>query len=259
MKVVIIGAGNIAFHLTYRFIDTGISIIQIFNRNKEHAAAIGTPFHIPITNKPSEINIDGDVYIISVSDDAIVDISEKLKTFIGNKLVVHTSGAVDSHVLKSYFVNYGGFYPLQTFTRTILPDFSKIPILITSNSSENLKFLKKLALTISNAVFEENDLQRLQYHLAAVIANNFTNHLFAKAFNFLLENKLNPEVILPLIDETVRKIHQADPGSIQTGPAKRGDIHTIESHLKLLEQQSSLKKIYIDISNSINPDLKLKA
>lgn len=258
MKVVIAGAGNIAFHLTNRLVETGIHVIQIFNRNKDRAAAIALPFQIPFTGNFNEINPDGDVYIMCISDDAITEVAEQIKPFVKSKLVVHTSGAVDTHVLQPYFENYGGFYPLQTFTRNIKPDFSIIPILITANSSENLAFLKILASAVSNSVYEVNDQQRLQYHLAAVISNNFTNHLFSRAFSFLTDQDLNPEVIIPLIDETVRKLHFADPSAIQTGPAKRGDIHTIESHLKLLEHQPSLKKIYIDISNSINPDLKLK-
>ena len=96
------------------------------------------------------------------------------------------------------------------------------------------------------------------YHLAAVIANNFSNYLFGQASNLLKEHRLDFSMLLPLIEETVRKIHTADPVCIQTGPARRGDLKTISAHLALLGDHPELKKIYIDISNSINPELNIK-
>ena len=59
--------------------------------------------------------------------------------------------------------------------------------------------------------------------------------LHAEDFNF---NILNP-----LIDETVNKIHKLDPESAQTGPAIRNNNEIILNHIKALKKDDQ-KKLY---------------
>ncbi len=257
MKIVIVGAGNVAFQLADRFSEKGVVVAQLFNRNIQKAREIAEKHQIDFTNDPSKLYRDADVYLFCISDDGIGLLANELKQFIPDRLVAHTSGAVDSHILHPFFANYGGFYPLQTFTKNSIPNFEKIPVMITANSESNLSTLKILASKISNVVQCVTDEERLLYHLAAVISNNFTNHLFGKAYGLLKNNDLSFDLLMPLIEETVQKIHFNNPDEIQTGPARRGDMKTIKEHLNLLNLNPELKKIYIDISNSINPKLKL--
>jgi predicted short-subunit dehydrogenase-like oxidoreductase (DUF2520 family) len=70
-------------------------------------------------------------------------------------------------------------------------------------------------------------------HLAAVVVNNFANHLYAEAHRFCKSKHVNFELLVPLIDETTRKIKQLDPRESQTGPAARGDTQTIQRHMAI--------------------------
>lgn len=257
MKIVLLGAGNVAFQLSSILIEKQLHIIQIYNRNIEHARQLVQGHIVDCTNNIHEIKQDADIYIMCIADDGIAELASKLSTHLRHKLVVHTSGACSSHLLEPYFDNYGVFYPLQTFTMAFRPDFTKIPILITGNSASSIDTLCFVANKISTKWSIIDDKQRLLYHLSAVIANNFTNHLFAKSFQLLKDHDLSFEMLLPLIEETVRKIHFVDPAIIQTGPAKRGDIHTIQAHLDLISDNPKLVKIYKDISRSINPHLAI--
>jgi predicted short-subunit dehydrogenase-like oxidoreductase (DUF2520 family) len=55
--------------------------------------------------------------------------------------------------------------------------------------------------------------------------------------------------MLPLFDETVRKIKTNKPKENQTGPARRNDSKVIEQHLKELSEYE--KNIYLAMTNSI--------
>jgi predicted short-subunit dehydrogenase-like oxidoreductase (DUF2520 family) len=88
-----------------------------------------------------------------------------------------------------------------------------------------------------------NSKQREQLHLAAVLVNNFTNHLFAEAATICSQNDLSFELLNPLIQETVNKLEDLSPKAAQTGPAVRHDQKTIEKHLTLI-QERSLQEIY---------------
>jgi hypothetical protein len=58
-------------------------------------------------------------------------------------------------------------------------------------------------------------------------------------------------LVKPIINETVKKIKNKNPGEVQTGPAIRNDKNIIKQHLKLLKKYPSYKKIYKDITSSI--------
>ena len=192
----------------------------------------------------NKIKTDSDLYIIAVSDSAIAEVAAQLVQRLDNQLIVHTSGAVPSSVLQPFFKHYGSFYPLQTFSLNSQPDFEKIPIFINatpplqkeSDGQYFTDFLKEIALKISPNVYELSDEKRVALHIAAVFVNNFTNHMFSIGEKILEAEGLPFDVLKPLIAETVNKIQEHSPHTMQTGPARRRDFVTIEKHMKYLAE-----------------------
>ena len=137
----------------------------------------------------------------------------------------------------------GVFYPLQSFSNDRNIDFSKIHICVESKIKTDLSILKNLAKCIKSSVFAVNTKQREQLHLAAVLINNFTNHLFLEAAEICKNNSLPFELLKPIIKETFEKLEILSPKNAQTGPAIRRDKKTINKHLKLIESPD-LKSIY---------------
>ncbi|MEP6794849.1 MAG: DUF2520 domain-containing protein, partial [Saprospiraceae bacterium] len=88
-------------------------------------------------------------------------------------------------------------------------------------------------------------------HVAAVFANNFSNHMLTLAESICKEHQLPFEILKPLILETFSKAILSGPKESQTGPAVRGDDKTIEKHLHLLENHPELSDVYKIITNSI--------
>lgn len=244
IKVVIIGAGNVAMHLYQSFSEEKqIDVIQVFNRNKDHLDFVKDP-----ELRVSKIdNIkDADLYLIAIKDEAIEEFAAKLN--VDNGIVAHTSGSQHMKAL-SRFDNFGVFYPLQTFSKNKSVDFKGIPICLEANSQKNLDILKHVASLVSEKNFEVNSEQRRALHVSAVFVNNFSNHLFALADDYCRENDLPFEILKPLIKETVSKIETLNPYSAQTGPALRNDQKTISAHLDLLDEDR--KKIYTILTESI--------
>ena len=139
--------------------------------------------------------------------------------------------------------NRGVFYPLQTFSKQRRLNWSKIPILWEGNNRQVNETLETFSQMISPNAAQSDEKQRLSMHLAAVLVNNFTNHLYAEAHRFCKSKHINFELLLPLIEETTRKIKQLDPRKSQTGPASRGDMQTIQRH-KTVPMTEELSDIY---------------
>ena len=246
IKIVIIGAGNVALHLYSAFSkNEKTRVTQVYSRNTGNITFID-PTITEVTDRLSELK-EADIYIVCVNDDAIAAISEKLP-FI-NKLVVHTSGSISIDNLGD--VNRRGvFYPLQTFSKDKKVDFHTVPICIEAESKEDLKFIETLAKSISENVYEVNSDQRKSLHLTAVFVNNFVNHMYHIGNDLCKENHIPFKILQPLIKETAEKIINLDPAEAQTGPARRNDIHTIEMHTAQLKNKKH-NEIYELLTKSI--------
>ena len=244
IKVVILGGGNVSYHLTTHLLENKkIELVQIYNRSIEKIVQFKSK--TIVTDNLKELK-EADIYIITISDDAISNLSSKLN--LKGKLVVHTSGNTDLFELKS-ISSKGVFYPLQSFSKGKIIDFSEIPICIEASTENDLKVLETFAKSISNKVYKLNSKQREKIHLAAVFVNNFVNHLYHIGNEICDKNSIPFEILHPIILETATKITTLKPIDAQTGPAKRNDSITIEKHKAMLTQNQ--QEIYTLLTKSI--------
>ncbi len=249
MRISIIGSGNVATHLSAAFTNANHKIVQIWSRDIEHASLLAYHVKAEAINDISKLDPGVDIILIAVNDDAISGISAQLK--LHGTLLAHTSGSMPMSVLSPASSNIGVFYPLQTFSKNKSVEFKNVPILIESNTPQGASQIRELAGSVSLKVTNIDSEKRLSLHVAAVFANNFTNYLFALSKEILDKNGLDFDLIRPLIAETASKVQELDPEKVQTGPAVRNDIETIQKHLVLLESLPQLKDIYKSLSQSI--------
>jgi predicted short-subunit dehydrogenase-like oxidoreductase (DUF2520 family) len=245
ITVTLIGAGNVATHL-YKVFNTTEKVLvkQWYNRNLKPLEPYKTK--VEITNCLEDLK-ETDVYIIAVSDDAISELSTALP--FSDRLVVHTSGSARLYDIDMKHKR-GVFYPLQTFSKEVDLDFTEVPICIEALHKPDYKLLKNLGLALGCAVHKVNSNQRRALHLAAVFANNFTNHMYRIAHEICENDAAEFDILKPLIKETARKIETVSPYRAQTGPAKRGDKKTLKKQLNALENPTH-KAIYENMTKSI--------
>lgn len=250
VSIVIIGSGNVAQHLITAFLQSDeIELIQVFSRQKESVSHLISSDKI--VSDFAKIK-QADLYLIAVSDNAIADVSAKLP--FENRLVVHTSGSMPMEILDSKN-RRGVFYPLQTFTKNKPVDFKEIPICLEAEDEKDFKTIETVAKTISSVVQSISSEQRKALHVAAVFVCNFVNHLYKIGNEICEENQLSFELLKPLITETAQKIIHLSPENAQTGPAKRNDSETINTHLNFLSDENQ-KEIYKLLTKSIIDDGK---
>ena len=248
MNVAIIGSGNTASVLGRLLKQNQYNIVQIASRNIAHAKVLADELGARYTDLNGLIDITADFYILAVSDAAIADCLQFLK--VQNKPVVHTAGSVSKDILKSVSANYGVLYPLQTLRKEML-DIPEIPMLIEASNKNTLNQILEIVFSISKDVRVIDEDSRIKIHLAAVVVNNFTNHLYALAENYCEQEQLDFGLLKPLIKETASRIAHLSPSKVQTGPAVRNDAKTIDKHLNLLKNNPELKALYLKLSNSI--------
>lgn len=251
MKIVLIGSGNVATILGRLIQQKDHQVIQVTSRNMAHAKDLADELKCSYTDYNGEEDKSADLYIVAVSDMAINECVQHYN--IPDKLVVHTAGSVSKDVLKNSAYNYGVLYPLQSL-RKEMHSIPEIPFLVDGNNEMVVKAIYEFAMTLSPDVQVIHDEERLKLHAAAVIVSNFTNHLYAIAEDFCKKEHVSFDLLKPLILETAARIKDQSPGAVQTGPAARKDIHTLDKHLRLLSNHPKLRTTYLRLTDSImNP------
>lgn len=249
MKVVFIGAGNVATHLAKELYRHNFSIIQVYSRTIESAKALALQVEAATTNNPNEVITDADLYIFSLKDSVLTEIASQI---LPNKgLWIHTAGSMPLDILSTYTSRYGVLYPFQTFTKNRPLIWDNIPIFIEASSSDDLQELLLVAQQLSSKVVELSSEKRKYLHLTGVFACNFVNHMYALSDEILKKADLPFEIVLPLIEETCNKVHTISPKDAQTGPAIRFDENVINKHLDMIDE-SRTRDIYRLISESIH-------
>jgi predicted short-subunit dehydrogenase-like oxidoreductase (DUF2520 family) len=249
-KIILFGAGNMAYHLGMALKKNGINIIQIYNRSADKGKDLAQLLQVPYTNSLSDIKKDdANIFIFAVADDAIGELIKFIGPVVATLL--HTAGSVDASVFKEYSENYGVIYPFQTLSREKQVDFSEVNFFIEGSDKATEELVKSMAERLSRNVYVADSKKRMLLHIAGVFSNNFTNHLMAVADQILKKIDIPFEVLIPLITETVEKVNTIGPLKAQTGPAKREDYGTILKHLEQLENRADLQVLYNVITESI--------
>ena len=250
-SIVFIGAGNLATRLSLAMQRVGMQIGQVYSHTEASARQLATRLGCPWTNDLSALQEDGDLYVFSLKDTVLSDVISKVKP--NNGMWVHTAGSMPMSVFEGYAQRFGVLYPLQTFSKGRNVNFDVIPIFLEANTDKNADYLKNIASALSENVRFMSSEKRRSLHLAAVFACNFTNHIYTLSYKLLENESIPADVLLPLIDETVSKIHSMPPAAAQTGPAIRYDENVINKHLAMLDDPD-MQAIYRLLSQSIHKE-----
>ncbi|MEA3460450.1 MAG: DUF2520 domain-containing protein, partial [Bacteroidota bacterium] len=228
-----IGAGNVSTHISRHFHSAGHRIACIYSRTREPAERLAAELDAVATSDPGEVPGKADFYIFCVPDQAVPDVAAKFRGRKGTWL--HTAGALSMDVFQGITDDFGVLYPIQSLSRDRTIRMGHIPFLVEASSLAVLERIRDLAFSISEKVEAYDSLTRLKIHLAAVFANNFSNHMVQVAQQILEEAHIDPGLLGPLLEETFLKLKELDAKSAQTGPAVRGDRESMNKHRELLK------------------------
>ncbi len=260
MNISFVGAGNVAWHLAQAFENAGHIICEVYSRDPQNARLLVANLYDSMIQPDLNFSESAAALIIlAVADDALEEVMERI-VFPSDVMVVNTSGihSLESlHRLTEVYsdvpVRTGVFYPLQTFSKAHVPDYSVIPFCVEADDRDMEDLLVQLAHTISKTVYRMDSEERRFLHLTATFANNFTNHMLAVAHDLLESKQMDFELLKPLVEQTFRKaLLLENPADGQTGVARRGDWEMIRQHLSMLQDiNPEWAQLYHAVTESI--------
>ena len=256
MRIGLYGTGRVASHLGPALVAAGHHVPFVWSRTAAAAAALAA--QLPGTQALTTLAATpplADVYLLAVPDAAVPPLLAAVAWPAG-ALVAHLAGALPLAVFAAQPAVRGGvFYPLQTFSSGRAIDWHTVPLCIEAADAAGEATLLGLAGSLSQQVLPLDSAQRLKLHVAAVFANNFTNHLLGISDALLAEAALPPELLAPLVHETVNKALANPPFAVQTGPAVRSDAPTLAAHQAALAAHPVWLALYRQLTTSIQAQL----
>ena len=258
INISFIGSGNLAWHLAPALDNAGFVVKEVYSRNPRNAEALTERLYQAEVKATLDFSrSDSSVFIIATSDDAIKEIATEI-ILPDEAFLLHTSGSQPLSVLQFAAIDHiGSFYPLQTFSKNKRIDFKTVPIFIESPDEATELLMMTLAKAISSNVRKIGSEERKALHVAAVFASNFVDHMLILSKEILERNSLSFDLLKPLIHETLAKSLALGPENALTGPARRGDLEILDSHIEFLQTDEAVAEIYKlisqDIINRYNP------
>ena len=252
MRIGLFGAGRVATALAPAVVAAAHELVFIASRTLPGAGAglLSYPvLPLPLPQPPPP----ADLYLLAVPDAAVPAVLAAVAWPAG-ALVAHLAGALPIGVFGAAPQVRGGvLYPLQTFSPGRAIDWPTVPLFVEAAEPAGAATLLALAHSLSQRVSLLGSAQRLQLHLGAVFASNFTNHVLGIAHQLLGEAGLDFALLTPLVHETVDKALAAQPSpfAVQTGPAARHDAPTLAAHAAALAAHPTWRALYAQLTQSI--------
>lgn len=199
--------------------------------------------------------VSADLWLIACPDDQIADVAGQLAERPldwGSSVVFHCSGALSSSELA----------PLSkkgAATASVHPAFS------FSNPKTDAHKLKGAVCTAEGSEFALSTLQPIfegigfhwtaisaeqksLYHAGTVIGCNYLVALMNASLKCLVSSGLTEasarQLLTPLASQTLDNAMNQAPEDALTGPIRRGDINTINQHLRALDHLPDIQSLY---------------
>jgi predicted short-subunit dehydrogenase-like oxidoreductase (DUF2520 family) len=250
MNFSIIGTGNMAHFLVNELYASGHVFKGIWGRNTVAANKIAIQYPTLVYSSLKDIkDEEGHFCFIAVKDIAIAEIAAQLN--FNHTALIHTAGASPLQLLGNQTKHTGIFWPVYSIVADNLKTIKDIPIAIQGNNPQTENAILDMAKSITDKAFTANEEQRTHLHLAAVFANNFSNHLMAIAQEICMKQHLSFDYLQPIVEQTFERLKTEPAKDLQTGPAIRDDKMTMQKHLDLLKSNPEWALLYQSLSNSI--------
>ena len=246
LKTGFIGAGTTGTALAVRLSQKGWPVVAVSSRTLSSAQKLARRVsNCQAYSTTQELADVAEMVFITTPDDVIAEVCGKVQWHKGQS-VLHCSGAHSVDILepaKKLGVAVGSFHPLQTFA-DVDQAIRNLPGSTFALEAEEplLSTLKELVHLLNGNWVRLGSGDKVLYHTAAVFACNYLVTLVKLALDlwkdFGVSSKEATRALLPLLKGTLNNIDNIGVPDCLTGPIARGDLGTIERHLRALDAKN---------------------
>ena len=251
-SVAFIGAGALASSMARSLVGHGYRIREFVLRDPSLRTKLnpGTAVKTLARNLGAKLStfqnctLDADIIWLAVPDDVIENCAKRLalKRDLRGKIAIHSSGALASDTLasmKSAGVSTASMHPMMSFsTGNRNPELKGVWFSVEGDAAA-VRVARKIVKDVGGNVLSVKAEQKALYHaFGAMIAPLLVSHLEGAeqmGRRVGLSSKTARAVMKPIVEKVVAAFLDAGAQHAFSGPFLRGDIKTVERHLRSLK------------------------
>ncbi len=253
MKIGIIGAGKVGTAFGLYLKQKGINLIGFYSKTEKSAQKAAQKTNTKVMSLNQLVAIS-ELIIIATPDGEIKKVCDNIaeaNLFTKKHTVVHMSGALTSDILNNARLKGASIYslhPMQSFAEIDKSVEDIKNTFLTMEGQGDNTLILDLLKTLGNPYIEIQSNQKVLYHAAACVASNYLVTLTGMAAEILqkigFEQQDSLNLLLPLMEGTLKNIGKIGVNNALTGPIVRGDKGTVEKHLETLKIDGEIKELY---------------
>ncbi len=186
------------------------------------------------------------VILIATPDDHIAVVAQELARIgeeeLSARVVLHTSGAMDSTVLTSvqqWGAKIGSMHPLQSFSGVAVPSLEG-KVFALEGETQAVRVARRIARALGGSPVHIAGSKKLLYHAAAAMAAGHVLAVEEAATQLLVSlGKKRSEAVralLPLTRQVLENLERLGPRAAWTGPLSRRDYKVVRAHSSALRE-----------------------
>src|SRR5216683_2656254 len=246
-SLAIIGAGRVGRALGRRLREQGWKIGAVVTRSEASARRavrfIGAGK--PCAAMTRQILVP-QVILIAAPDNKIAVVAQELARIgeeeLRGKVVLHTSGAMDSGVLEALRARgaaVGSMHPLQSFSGVSVPSMDG-RVFTIEGETPAVQVARRIARALGGSPVRIAGSKKLLYHAAAAMAAGHVLAVEEAATQLLVSLGMKRSeavrALLPLTRQVLEDFETLGPRAAGTGPLSRGDFKVARAHLDALRE-----------------------
>src|SRR5712691_1696146 len=259
-SLAIIGAGRVGRALGRRLREQGWKIGAVVTRSEASARRavrfIGAGK--PCAAMTRQILVP-QVILIAAPDNKIAVVAQELARIgeeeLRGKVVLHTSGAMDSGVLEALRARgaaVGSMHPLQSFSGFSVPSMDG-RVFTIEGETPAVQVARRIARALGGSPVRIAGSKKLLYHAAAAMAAGHVLAVEEAATQLLVSIGMKRSeavrALLPLTRQVLDNFERLGPRAAWTGPLSRGDFKVVRAHLEALRE---LPNEFMDAYEALN-------
>jgi predicted short-subunit dehydrogenase-like oxidoreductase (DUF2520 family) len=254
-EVSIIGAGRLGTSLALALADKSYSIRSLVARRvasaRKAAELLDNETQVLAAKNLGSLRPAG-LFLITTPDDQIAGVAAELARLETElkPVALHTSGALSAEVLaplRKKGWSTGSIHPLISVSSAGTTALDGAFWSVEGDKTA-LRLGKTIVRDLGGKSFSIRSEDKPLYHAAAVMSAGNVVALFDVALEMLIQcglsRKTARSILLPLLASTVHNLETKDTADALTGTFARGDVETVQRHLKALKINKDALELY---------------
>jgi predicted short-subunit dehydrogenase-like oxidoreductase (DUF2520 family) len=260
-EIAIVGAGNLGTALARALHAAGYRIREIIYReggSKQRARRLAAQVRSRVVALP-HAKFAAHVVWICVPDSNIAACARELAR-VGEwtgKIALHPSGALASdelHALRRRGAAVASAHPLMTFVRRSSPALSGVPFAMEGDVAA-VRAARRMVRHLGGESFRILPQDKALYHAWGAFASPLLIALLASAEQLAMAAGVRTRAearkrMLPILQQTLRNYGALGPADAFSGPLVRGDVATVQRHLRALAKLPATRDVYVALAQA---------